>query len=80
MTATNIFASGLDEQLICERTGHTSNAVRNYKHTSAQQLMEISNVLHGNAKKSKTTPSASVSKNLEDNDADFIIFARSSQN
>ncbi len=31
MTATCMFASGLDEHLICEHTGHTSNAVYSYK-------------------------------------------------
>ena len=44
MTATRMFASGLDKHLICECTGHSSNAVRNYKRTSSEQMVAITNV------------------------------------
>ncbi len=37
--ATRIFDSGIEEQLVKEKTGHKSNAVCAYKHTS-DQLME----------------------------------------
>ncbi|CAC5418560.1 unnamed protein product [Mytilus coruscus] len=32
--ATRMYDAGVDEQLICEVTGHRSNAVRNYKRTN----------------------------------------------
>ena len=37
--ATRMFDSGIEEQLVKEKTGHKSNAVRAYKRTS-DQLME----------------------------------------
>lgn len=46
--ATRLYHSKLDEQLVMERTGHRSSAVREYKRTSNDQLREISNVLYGN--------------------------------
>lgn len=45
--ATRLYHSKFDEQLVMERTGHRSNAVRCYKRTSNDQLCEISNVLYG---------------------------------
>ena len=38
--ATTLFNAGVDEQLIMERTGHCSNAVRAYKLPSSEQLRE----------------------------------------
>ena len=46
--ATRLFNEGVDEQLIMERTGHHSiDGVRNYKRTSNDQLIAISDVLNG---------------------------------
>ena len=46
-TATRLFQSGLDEQLIMERTGHRSTAgVRSYKRTSNEQKQAVSAVLN----------------------------------
>ena len=45
--ASRMYNENLDEQLICEVTGHRSNAVRSYKRTSDNQLKSISNVLYG---------------------------------
>ena len=74
MTATCMFAQGLDEHLICERTGHNSNAVRNYKHTSSVQQVQISNLLHGVPSKKASVRTATVSKNPEhDSDDDFVF-------
>lgn len=42
---TRLFNQGVDEQLICETTGHRSNAVRSYKRTSDEQKNEISEIL-----------------------------------
>ena len=46
-TATRLHQSGIDEQLIMERTGHQSTeGVRSYKRTSQQQSEDISDILH----------------------------------
>ena len=68
--ATRMFEVGMDEQLICEKTGHRSVAVRSYKRTSSNQLKQVSDVLYGNiepttqsaipCKKSKPTATISI--------------------
>lgn len=40
-----LFRDNFDEQLIKERTGHKSDAVRTYKRTSENQVKRISDVL-----------------------------------
>ena len=46
--ATRLFQSGMDEQLIMERTGHRStDGVRAYKRSSLQQQALVSRVLNG---------------------------------
>ena len=61
-SATRLYEQGCDEQLICEKTGHRSVAVRSYKRTSSKQLSEMSNMLYGNnEKKPKQEPSSTVS-------------------
>ena len=42
--ATRLYAAGVDEQLVCEKTGHRSNAVKTYKRTSTEQLEESSHI------------------------------------
>ena len=37
---------GIDEQLICEKTGHRGFAVRAYKRTSTEQEMRVSDILY----------------------------------
>lgn len=49
--ATSLYNSGVDEQLIVERTGHRSDAVRKYKRTSTSQQNEISKLLDPPLKK-----------------------------
>ena len=45
--ASRLYHSGLDEQLIMERTGHRSiEGIRSYKRTSNQQQVTVSNVLN----------------------------------
>ncbi len=47
-TATRLYASGTDEQLIMERTGHRSiDGVRTYKRTAPEQQIALSDVLNG---------------------------------
>ena len=50
--ASCLYNENFDEQLICEITGHRSNAVRGYKHSSYNQLKSISNILYGNTDES----------------------------
>ena len=45
--ATRMFDAEVDEQLICEVTGHRSNAVRSYKRTNAAQKRKLSSIVQG---------------------------------
>ncbi len=45
---TRMYEQGVDEQLIQERLGNSSEAVRSYKHTSSEQNVKISKILYGN--------------------------------
>ena len=50
--ATRLYASGVDEQLVMERTGHPSiEGIRSYKMTSTEQQQNISDIL-SNSKRS----------------------------
>ena len=46
-SASRLYQSNLDEQIICETTGHRSSAVRSYKRTSIDQQKAKSDVLYG---------------------------------
>ena len=46
-SASQMYNSNIDEQLICKVTGHHSNAVRSYKRTCDDQHKAISNILYG---------------------------------
>ena len=46
-SATRMYDACVDEQLICEVTGHRSNAVRSYKRTNQGKKEEISKVIQG---------------------------------
>ncbi|XP_033752677.1 uncharacterized protein KIAA1958-like [Pecten maximus] len=54
--ATRLYSAGIDEQLISEKTGHRSNAVRAYKRTSDQQQSDMSDILSGNNANSVKIP------------------------
>ena len=62
-TATRLYEQGCDEQLICEKTGHRSVAVRSYKRTSGEQMRNVSEMLYGtkSEKKPKIEPTSTVS-------------------
>lgn len=46
-TATRLFQSGIDEQLIMDRTGHRSlDGIRAYKRVSEDQEKEVSSILN----------------------------------
>jgi integrase len=53
--ATRMYNADIPEQLICEKTGHRSDAVRSYKRTSADQMMEASDIVQG-VKKRESKP------------------------
>lgn len=44
--ATRLYNAGIDEQLIAEKTGHRSTAIRAYKRTNDEQQAQISNILN----------------------------------
>ncbi|XP_021366378.1 uncharacterized protein LOC110458797 [Mizuhopecten yessoensis] len=61
--ATRLYSARVDEQLIAEKTGHRSNAVRLYKRTSDEQQQKMSEILRGEqkengVKKQKTSENA----------------------
>lgn len=49
-----MYSAELPEQLICEKTGHRSEAVREYKRTSNIQKQEASDVVQGLKRKSES--------------------------
>ena len=50
--ATRLYSSGMDEQLVMQRTGHRSTeGIRSYKRTSSEQQEAISDILNNVAKK-----------------------------
>ena len=52
--ATRMFEEDVDEQCICDVTGHTSLAVRQYKHTSVAKKRILSSIIQGRGKYSKS--------------------------
>ena len=53
-TATQLYRAGVEEQLICETTGHRSLAVRGYKHSSEEQTMNVQQLLVPNSNQSSS--------------------------
>ena len=54
--ATRMYSADLPEQLICEKTGHRSEAVRSYKRTSSIQCVNASDAVQGVKRKSDNVP------------------------
>ncbi|XP_046575115.1 uncharacterized protein LOC124283129 [Haliotis rubra] len=44
-TATRLYDAGVDEQLIAERTGHKSVAIRSYKRTSSEMEARVDDII-----------------------------------
>jgi integrase len=44
--ATALFQHGVDEKLIQDRTGHSSNALFKYEKASKEQVTTVSRILH----------------------------------
>ena len=63
-TATRLYSENVNELLIMECTGHSSNSVHNYKHTINKQIRDVSDVLYGqcNSEKSDDTDASSDTK------------------
>lgn len=45
--ATRLYDAGVVKELIAERTGHRSSAVRSYKRTQDAQLVKVSEIIQG---------------------------------
>lgn len=61
--ATRLYSSGVDEQLVMERTGHRSlEGIRSYKRTSSEQQETVSDIL-SNPKKACTAEVVLVDEN-----------------
>jgi len=46
--ATRLYNAGMDEQLVAEKTGHRSSAIRSYKRTCDEQMVKVNDVLQAN--------------------------------
>ena len=62
--ATRLYAAGVDEQLIAEKTGHRSSAIRAYKRTSEEQQQSVSELIQ-----KQPTVSVSESKKVKFNES-----------
>ena len=49
--ATTLFNAGVDEKLICERTGHCSNALFQYEKANREQMVKVSIILGTESRK-----------------------------
>ncbi|XP_067656395.1 uncharacterized protein [Haliotis asinina] len=57
-TATRLYDAGVDEQLIAERTGHKSVAIRSYKRTSSEMEARVDDIIQ--RKRRSVTAAATV--------------------
>ena len=65
--ATRLYNAGVDEQLIAEKTGHRSDAIRTYKRTSDEQNKMVDNIVQH--KKPKIADKESISPQKEQDKA-----------
>ena len=80
-----MYDRGMDEQLICEKTGHRSVAVRSYKRTSSNQMKEVCDVSYGNIpqnkeKVTKSEPCSTISKPDTECEGDVKTETKSAEN
>lgn len=72
--ASRLYRSNVDEQLICEKTGHRSDSVRSYKRTSDGQMKDLSDILYGNvASNSKVESGEPVAKRVKTEPCSSIV-------
>lgn len=62
--ATRLFQADVDEQLICETTGHRSTAVRSYKRTNDHLKEKLSHIVQGVMSSAKASSGPSHTVNL----------------
>ena len=60
--ATRLFESNVDEQLIMDRTGHSSKGVRAYKQTTTKLCEVTSNILNADHINNETASEVTTSK------------------
>ncbi len=65
--ATRLFNCGVEEQLVCNITGHTSTAVREYKRPSVQQMEGVSRCIQGGSQSASQSASTFVTTILPEN-------------
>lgn len=65
--ASRLYQNNVDEQLICETTGHRSNSVRKYKRTTADMKRNISGVLQTGCATNIAKTTEAVGKELAPN-------------
>lgn len=71
-SASRLYENNFDEQVVCETTGHRSNAVRSYKRTPASMKRSASFTIQGISKRqatSVTASSAGIGPQVESSDA-----------
>ncbi|XP_077862683.1 uncharacterized protein LOC144344678 [Saccoglossus kowalevskii] len=71
--ATTLFRQNFDEQLIAERTGHSSLAIRSYKRTSNEQTKAVSDALQPPKPKEAKTHDISTTPTDEDKSNTTVI-------
>ena len=71
--ATRLYDAGVDEQLITEKTGHRSSAVRSYKRPQDAQLVKISEIIQG-SEKMKCESEDADKENIKKNQAMWRCF------
>ncbi|XP_067658318.1 transcriptional regulator QRICH1-like [Haliotis asinina] len=64
-SATRLFRSGVDEQLIAKTTGHRSNAIRNYKRICTEQEATLSRIVQRKPRKRKSETATMSSSSCE---------------
>ncbi len=75
-TATRLFQSGVDEQVIKEMMGHKSDAVRMYKHSSTQILRDASSKIANEQATTSTESEAPPSSSWDDKDYCDTVMAK----
>ena len=78
-TATRLYQSGVDEQLVMERTGHRSiDGIRSYKRTSTQQQEALSDILNNRVPKI-SQPAQSAPQQHEDSSTQLEVVCSPNQ-
>ena len=68
-STSRLYQSGVDEQLVMERTGHRSlTGVRSYKRTSDEQREALSDILNGGRKVARTEQQPTISATSSSSD------------